>query len=434
MIRHAKALIGFFNTQVKQNSIAITQLIGLVALTTMPVGGEGFRNPPPGAFGLARAGGRIAQVDDASAVTHNPANLMDLKSPEAMVAPSFVAIMAEFSGPGGAYSKTRDPWKSLPAAYAAYPLPNQKLALGLGVNAPFGLSILYNPNTAFRYLAPYHSELRLVNLNPTLAARVRDNLTLGGGVDIFLSEVRLKQMYPWAIFPGGLPTDPDGELSARGKGVGLGANFGITWEFAPHHRLAATLRTPISVQYEGDFRVGNLSAAGAFVGGTPRSDFNTKFRFPTIVSVGYGVRVADKVRLEADVEWLQFSRFNTLPLGVGNNAVLLPSTTMLENWKDTFTVGVAGDWEFSPGWFVRGGYQFYKSPVPAHTLSPSIPDADQNVLTAGLAWKGKHHSLAFSYAAVFYDSRNISNNLNPAYNGRWEMMVHILSVGYSYRF
>jgi hypothetical protein len=43
---------------------------------------EGFRNPPAGAFNLGRAGGRIAQIDDSSAVAQNPANLMDLPDPE----------------------------------------------------------------------------------------------------------------------------------------------------------------------------------------------------------------------------------------------------------------------------------------------------------------------------------------------------------------
>src|SRR5690242_8086046 len=51
---------------------------------------EGFRNPPAGAFNLGRAGGRIAQIDDSSAVAQNPANLVDLQSPEVNFAPSFV--------------------------------------------------------------------------------------------------------------------------------------------------------------------------------------------------------------------------------------------------------------------------------------------------------------------------------------------------------
>ena len=32
------------------------------------------------------------------------------------------------------------------------------------------------------------------------------------------------------------------------------------------------------------------------------------------------------------------------------------------------------DYQFAPNWVVRAGYQFYQSPVPDSTFSPTIPD------------------------------------------------------------
>lgn len=424
----------FWRTAATRRRVIVAVLLGSCVFFAGAIRAEGFRNPPAGTFGLGRAGGRVAHVDDASAVTHNPANLARLTELEVLFDPTFVAISAEHTALNGAYAKTRDPWKLLPAFYAAYPLPEKRLALGFGVNAPFGLSILYNPNTSFRYLAPYHNDLKVINLNPSLAYKLHEKLTLGAGVDVFLSELKLKQTYPWLVFPGGLLTDPDGELSVRGKGVGVGGNLGVTWDLSENHRLAFTVRSPVRIDYDGDFRVANLSAAGAAAGATPRSDFSSNIRFPTVLGVGYGVRLSPKIRLEADLEWVEFSSFKSLPIGAQNNAILLPSSEIPQNWHDTFTAGVAGDWEFAPGWKLMAGYQFYESPVPDQTLSPSIPDANQNVLTVGLSWRGKRHALGMAYGAVFYDTRDISNNLQPAYNGRWEMMVHIFSCAYSCRF
>ena len=41
--------------------------------------GNGFRNPPEGAANIGKTGGKIALVEDPSAISHNPANLVDVE-------------------------------------------------------------------------------------------------------------------------------------------------------------------------------------------------------------------------------------------------------------------------------------------------------------------------------------------------------------------
>jgi long-chain fatty acid transport protein len=214
----------------------------------------------------------------------------------------------------------------------------------------------------------------------------------------------------------------------------VGGNVGLTWLITDSQRLAVTYRSPITVQYDGDFTVDNITPTASFLGATPRSDLSTKIGFPAVVAAGYGIKLSDTVRVEADFEWIQFSRFKSLDLGVGNNAFLLPSTSIPQNWKDTFTAGVSADWHFAPNWVLRGGYQFYQSPVPDSTFSPTIPDADQNVITVGLGYIYGHHSFEAAYGADFYNSRHITNNQNPALNGNYDITVHLFSVAYRYTF
>ena len=57
--------------------------------------GEGFRNPPPDAFSLGRAGGRITHIDGAAAVHQNPANLVGLTNAQFEFTPSVVYIHVE---------------------------------------------------------------------------------------------------------------------------------------------------------------------------------------------------------------------------------------------------------------------------------------------------------------------------------------------------
>ncbi len=122
-------------------------------------------------------------------------------------------------------------------------------------------------------------------------------------------------------------------------------------------------------------------------------------------------------------------------MNAGNNQFLLgAAANNAENWRDTFTVGIGGDWKFADHWVARAGYQFYQSPVPDSTFSPTIPDSDQNVFTVGLGYKRGHHSLEAAYGLDFYNARNISTDQNPAFNGRYTFNVHLFSFSYRYSF
>ena len=415
--------------------------LGLLLAAALGVHGEGFRNPPPGTFNLGRAGGRIAQIDDASAVQQNPANLMDLATAEFQFTPTIVYIHVDYTSPGGAKAETIKPWKALPNVFGTLPLCDGKVAVGIGVTAPYGLSNEWDKDHGsfadpfgLRYQAPFFTELKTINANPTIAFRLADNLTIGAGFDVFWSELTFKQFYPWVLFPGSGGTEPEGTAKAKGDGFGFGGNIGLTWQIAPRHRLSVTYRSPVKVDYDGNFTINNITPTAAAFGVTSRSDFNTKIKFPTIVAAGYGVQITDKFRLEVDGEWIEFSNFDSLNLGIGNNALLLPSTSIAQNWKNTFTAGIGGDWKFAPAWVARFGYQFYESPVPDQTLSTTIPDANQHVFTVGLGYRHGHHALEGGYGLDFYDERTISNNQNPAFNGKYQVKVHLFSFSYRYDF
>jgi long-chain fatty acid transport protein len=403
--------------------------------------GEGFRNPPPGTFNLGRSGGRIAQIDDASAVQQNPANLLDLGQAQLDFTPTIIYIHADFTSASGASSDTKDPWKFLPNFFASVPVMEDRVVLGLGLTTPYGLASKWNQTGAFadplslKYQAPYSTELTTINVNPTIAVRLLDNLTLGAGLDVTWSQLTFHQLYPWLAFPGSTGAEPDGNIKAQGDGFGYGGNLGLTWQVAEKHRLAVTYRSPIQVNYEGESQINNITPTAAFLGATPHSKFETEIKFPTIVALGYGVQVTDTLRLEVDGEWLQFSNFKSLNLDVGNNALLFPTTHYAQNWKNTYTMGIGGDWRFAPDWVVRFGYQHYETPVPDSTLSTTIPDANQNVFTVGLGYQYGHHAFEGAYGFDIYANRTINGNVNsPAFNGTYQEQVHLFSLSYRYSF
>lgn len=417
-------------------------LSGAVACAAFDAAAEGFRNPPAGTFGLGRSGGRFAQIDDVTAITHNPANLVELKETSFSFEPTLVYIKADYESPTGAKAETRDPWKLLPSFFAATPFADGRFAAGLAITSPYGLSNEWKQDGAFagpfgplHYTTPYYSELKTINANPTFSAKLGERVSIGVGLDVTWSEVTFKQFYPWVLFPGGAGVDPDGIAKVKGDGTGFGGNVGLTWHLTDRQRVAVTYRSPIKVDYDGSFRVSNVPGRAAAFGISSRTPMETAIEFPTIVGGGYGIQLTDTVRVEANAEWLQFSNFDSLDLDIGANNILLPSTSIPENWKDTFTAGVGGDWKFAPDWVLRASYQFYQSPVPDSTLSPTIPDADQQVFTAGIGYKHKRHSAELAYGGIFYADRHIQNStVNAAFNADYHIMVHLFSFGYRYSF
>ena len=409
----------------------MTRVICLAALTCLSatlLNAEGFRNPPPGTFNLGRAGGRIAQIDDSSAVQQNPANLVDVTNFEAQLTPTIVYISSDFQSPSGQSASSIHPWKFLPNFFASMPLKNDQFAVGLGITMPYGLGAEWDrsatafaqPTGVLTYFAPYFSQLTTLNFNPAVSMKLGDKIRIGVGLDVMWSELELKQLLS--------PYAPNLEAHADGDGVGVGGNLGITWNITDRQRLAVTYRSPITINYSGTTEFNNYHVA------VPGASFGSQIKFPTIVSVGYGFQVNDKIRLETDVEWIQFSRFKNMPINIGANALHVPSQNIAENWRDTFTAGFGGDWKFADGWVLRGGYQYYQSPVPDSTFSPTIPDADQNVITIGIGWKGRHNSLEAAYGLDFYNTRNIATDQNPALNGKYTFNVHLFSLAYRYSF
>lgn len=393
---------------------------------TMTAPAEGFRNSTIGASDLGRSGGRIAQVDDATAVQHNPANMLNVTNAELQFTPSVIYINVDYTSANGSQSATTiHPWKALPNFFAVIPLKEDRVAVGLGVTVPYGLanewkttSSAFQPGGNFFGAAPYYSQLITLNMNPSMAVKLTEKLRLGVGLDVMWSELKFKNYLA-----------PGLEAKADGTGVGLGGNIGITWLVTENQSIALTYRSTMTVDYSG---------TTDFVGypGNPSTSFDSQIKYPNIISAGYGIKLTDAWRVEADVEWLQFSQFKNLPVNIGNNPVFGAPVHLntAEKWHNTFTAGIGTDWKFSEHWLVRGGYQYFESPVPNSTFTPTIPDANQNVFTVGVGWKGQHSSLEVAYGLDFYNERNISNDQNPAFNGNYKFNVHLFSLAYRYSF
>ena len=422
----------------KHTSSKLTILLSLCLLsvvTAMSALANGFRNPPGGARALAHPGATIVYIDDASAITYNPANLTDIEKSEVQASMNLIHTETKYSSAAGVSSTTEDPWKYLPNIHASFPIDKQKMAAGIGITTPYGQSTVWDKDFALKYQSPYFAEMRLVDVNPTFAIKLGEMISVGVGADIYWSDLTLKQSMPWSTMN---PLAPDGETKLNGDGYGYGGNAGISINITKNQRFAATYRSPFKIKYEGDADISNipqgLNMMPQFQTISSKSDFDTEIEFPSVIAFGYGIMVNENIKIEANAEWIEFSRYDKMNVDIQGNNALLPSTTINQDWKDSWIYGLGGSFQVSDPVVLRAGYTYIESPIPDKTMAPTLPDADRHIASIGLGYSLGGHTVDIAYGYVFFDDRNITDNENPAYNGKYELATQLFALSYNYAF
>lgn len=393
---------------------------------------DGYRNPPPTAEGIGKSGANMVFVDDASAISYNPANLAHTTNASVVISATFANSETTFNNASptaaSGQATTEGGWQALPNVFLSSAIGDGAVVLGLGITTPFGQSIEYNPNDLvdlgnFPIVPIHEAQIALVNFNPTVAFKVTDQIAIGLGADIYYSTVSFKQYYPWDAATGGFFPD-DQNAEGDGDGYGLGGNAAVSWDVTEKQRLAFSYRSKVKVEYEGDITASPSTAPPQLV----NDSFNLDITYPASVGVGYGIVLTDTIKLEAMLEWMEWSTSENLQLDMEANG----SVTVPMNWEDTITVAVGGSWQFDEQWIVRAGYGFIESPVPDETMSPALlPDANRHAISFGLGYSVGGHGLDLSYTVSIYEDRN---STNPLYPGSYDIDSDLVGLTYSYAF
>ena len=179
-----------------RNILVAAVLCGLN--TSVHAAGFALANQAGSGTGNAFAG-NTAVVEDASIAWLNPAGMTELKS-DTHISTSAHLVMpkAQFTNDGSTPAivlgnVNADGGKNgvVPGVYVVHRL-NDKTSAGLSVNAPFGLGTEYSYNWVGRVHA-LESTIKTLNINPSIAYKVNDQLSVGAGISAQSMEVDLKR-------------------------------------------------------------------------------------------------------------------------------------------------------------------------------------------------------------------------------------------------
>lgn len=275
----------------------------------------------------------------------------------------------------------------IPAFYYAYSL-NPNLRLGIAFNPTFADETKYGSNFIGRY-SGLQTTIHQININPSVAYKVNDQLSLGLGVNYAYNEVKFKQNTPYVGSPMGTLKGDDGAW---------GYNFGLMYQFTPDTRVGVTYRSRIKFHLEGHQTVDGL---------INNRDIKANLESPDTASIALQHRLNDRWTVLADYTWTGWSSLQTLsPVYTSNGT--RATAPLRYNFRDTFRVGVGATYQLNNDWKLRFGTAYDKNPIPDDaSRTMTVPDADRVWLAFGARWNvAPKTTLDFGYAHLFVKDSN----------------------------
>jgi len=402
----------------------------------------GFGIIEQGASGLGAAfAGSAAQVNDASIQYFNPAGLADLGRAEATVALHAIDLSLKFTDGGsvlppaglgalpvGATSNDAGDTLLVPNLHLALPLRGGFTA-GLSVSTPYGLETDYDDPWIGRFQG-IHSKLHTINVNPALAWRLNEFVSLGVGA----SWQRAKATLTNAVMLGAA-TEGRARLSLDDSAWGWNVGLLLT----PHESMRVGLgyRSRIDQNLSGDVTV--TTAAGAPVAAAS-GPTNAALDMPEQGYFSVAQRLGDRFTLLADASFTRWGRISELRALNSTNGA--PRDVLSLGFDNTWRFALGGEYVLNERWTLRGGVARDESPVSADVRTVRLPDEDRQWITVGARWRFSDQ-LTFDagYAHIFVDDGTIAStrpqvgapaSFTSVVRGTVKSRVDILSVQVRY--
>jgi long-chain fatty acid transport protein len=424
----------------------------------------GFALIEQSASGMGNAfAGTAASAEDASTVYFNPAGMSLLPGAQAVVSGHAVSVSARFKNasssippfmtligrPPGGDGGDAGSVAFIPNAYFSMPV-NESWSIGLGVNVPFGLKTEYDNDWIGRFQG-IKSELTTFNINPSVAYKINDSVSVGAGLNYQHADAELTNAVVLAppFIPGAFPAEGRTKLSANDDGWGW--NVGTIYQVTPATRIGASYRSKIKYTLEGDVTTTDGTGAvvttnlgGLTVSGPSKADIT----FPDMYSLSGVHRLNDQWNLLADVTYTKWSEIDKV--AVVNAATGVTRDILNFHFQDTYRVSIGANYKYSENWTLKGGLAYDQTPVRgADSRTVRLPDNDRTWLAVGAKYKVSNAgAIDLGYAHLFLNDADINFTrgqltpgtltVNPGtvsnVNGSYQGSVDILSIQYTQSF
>lgn len=328
----------------------------------------------------------------------------------------------------------------LPHAYWAWSV-NDRLSLGLGMGPTFGNTTEYDDDFIGRN-AGFFFEMKQFNINPSVAYKVNEQVSLGFGINFAHNESHFKQGVPLVWPLAGYPAN--NYLDVKGDDWAVGYNVGAMFQLTPATRLGLAYRSQLDFKLDGRQRWAVASPGFGPVGALVNQDVEAKLKTPANFSIALSQAVGDKWEILGDLTWTDWSVVDTLY--VTNKQTGAPLQKLSYNFKDSWRVGLGANYQYSDAIKLRFGIAHDKTPVKsAADRTMTLPDEDRTWLSLGAKFKlSPAASVDVGYTHIFFPDAKTERQVTTGYpgvetvrqtiRGDFKTSVNILSAQLNYNF
>ena len=353
----------------------------------------------PGSLGTAGVANPVNTVSADSSWT-NPAGMTGLEQDEMLAGLQLLLPKIEFDSSvaeaGGSDGGNAGNIAAIPAFFMVKKL-NDRVRLGFSLVAPQGGAMNYSDNFVGRYGATKVS-LAAIGGSPSIAYKVNDRLSLGGGVSIIYTKFEESIAINQSALVPGPGALPDGKVKFDNMtDLGYQPFVGLTYYLSDQLMLGVVYRAEMDVNLEGDLNFRNLAFPTP-----PANDIEIDWDNPQVLKAGLRYEFAPGKRLLFSADWEDWSAFSKNQLAITGGA-LNPAGVLERNFKDTWSAGVA---------FVDGsrntngysvGFSYDSSPVDDKDRTIDLPFDETYKLSAAYGWKGsKQLDFALGSTLIYF--------------------------------
>jgi len=435
-----------------------TKWMPVLALISLSggAGASGFQLLEQNASGIGNAfAGSAAVAENASTIYFNPAGMTQLQDRElsggvSAIDPSFrfhdtnsrVGVLGG-SGEGG----NAGGWAFLPNAYASWAV-NKDLYIGLGIGAPFGLKTEYDD----RWLGAAQAtkfEIKTFNINPSIAYRVNEQVSLGAGVN--WQQIKANYARQVGVYAGPYPVIGTADFSRVRSTMNLedsawGWNLGALFVLSPATKLGVSYRSEVKYHTTGDVV---LSNDGSLVGKTTmaallargaQSDLTADLTVPSTLIMSASHKLNDKWEMLGDISRTGWSSIPKVDIMRTSGATAQILNT---DFRDAWRVALGTNYQYNDAWKLKFGVAYDQTPVKrAESRLASLPDNDRVWFSVGTQWapdKTSRLDLGVTYIVVRDSKINNDQTTNESpprgiVSGEYSGNIWLLGAQYSMSF
>ncbi len=466
------------NNNIKNSFTKTLLALSIAGVSTMTQAGSfGLIESSASGQGSAFAGA-AALGEDASTIYFNPAGMTRLSGSQIVVVGHVISPDAKFTNNGttdalgttlsGNDSNTGD-LAFIPNFYYATELSND-IHLGVGVNVPFGLSTEYDDGWVGRYHA-LRSEISSVNINPAIAWKATDKVSVGFGINIQYMTLELTNnvdSYGACInivnSPGSTATgtdcvnagltglgvaSQDSSVKLDGDSLEFGWNAGILFDVDDKSRIGVSYRSAIKHEVSGDaaynldprlqpFADGASAASGFNI--LQNTTLDATAELPETFSFSYVGDINSKWTALFDWTWTGWSSLDVITIRqAGGVPGQEPTLDLAYRNTNRYSVGV--NYHHTDKLVYRGGLAYDETPIRSpETTSARIPGNDRKWLSVGAGYApSASWSFDVGYSHLFISDTTTNNNggsssSNATLKGTYESSVDIFSAQANFNF